>query len=88
MLSGRLDGVGPSPVQHNRVWLAALILAVWTGNLSIISGLVRAFRVSFKVSIEAPYSSRNMIELWRRLYMVGGGVSNLLLVMTLSGGYT
>lgn len=31
MLSGRLDGVGPSPVQHNRVWLAALILAVWTG---------------------------------------------------------
>lgn len=26
MLTGRLPGAGPSPVQHNRVWLAALIL--------------------------------------------------------------
>lgn len=31
MLSGRLDGVGPSPIQHNRAWLAVLILTVWTG---------------------------------------------------------
>jgi hypothetical protein len=44
---------------------------------------------AFQVLLEeAPYSSLSMIELWRRLYMVGGGVSNLLLVMTLSGRYT
>lgn len=31
MLTGRLDGSGPSPVQANRTWLAALILLAWLG---------------------------------------------------------
>ncbi len=29
MLSGRLDGHGPSPVQANRAWLAGLIVLAW-----------------------------------------------------------
>ncbi|MEI7782847.1 MAG: cytochrome b/b6 domain-containing protein [Betaproteobacteria bacterium] len=31
MLSGRIDGQGPSPVRYNRMWLAALMLALWLG---------------------------------------------------------
>lgn len=31
MLTGRLAGIGPSPVQANRTWLAALILLAWLG---------------------------------------------------------
>lgn len=31
MLSGTTGGSGPSPVKHNRRWLAALLLMVWLG---------------------------------------------------------
>jgi cytochrome b len=34
MLSGRMGGQGPSPVRHNRLWLAALMLALWLGLMA------------------------------------------------------
>lgn len=34
MLSGRIGGKGPSPVRDNRMWLAALMLALWLGLMA------------------------------------------------------
>ena len=34
MLSGRMGGQGPSPVRHNRLWLAALMLVLWLGLMA------------------------------------------------------
>lgn len=51
MLTGRVPGAGPSPVQHNRAWLAALLM------LAVLAFAARQWQSSPRATNEGPAAS-------------------------------